>query len=112
MEKILEITTPKNVSESDMEAILDGIRRIKGVEDADTVTNRGIDIGTLMSYVQFAGGALSVVGTALPIILQIIKTIKSKGVTGAEIKIGEMTIKVDNASAADIERLILASKQK
>lgn len=112
MEEILEITVPKSVSETDMETILGNVRLIKGVEDADTRTNRGVDIGILMSYVQLASGALGVVGTAIPIIQQIVKTIKSKGVTGAEIKMGDMTIRVDNASTADIERFILALKQK
>jgi hypothetical protein len=112
MEEILEIVMPKSVSENDMDTILDDVRQIKGVKDADIRIDRGADIGTLMSYVQLASGALGVVSTAIPIIKQIIQSIKSKGVTGAEIKIGEMTIKVDNASATDIERLILASKQK
>jgi hypothetical protein len=80
MEQILEIAMPKSVSESDMETILDDVRQIKGVEDADAITNRGVDIGSLMSYVQLAGGALGVVGTAIPIIQQIVKTIKGKGV--------------------------------
>ncbi len=112
MEEILQIAMPKSVSESDMETMLDDIRQIKGINDADTITYRGVDVGTLMSYVQLASGALGVASTAIPIIQQIIKTIKGKGVTGAEIKIGEMSIKVDNASAAEIERLIIALKQK
>lgn len=111
MEEILEIALPKSVSDSDMETILDEVRQIKGVEDADTITNRGVDIGTLLSYVQLASSAIGVVNIAIPIILKIVRIIKSKGVRNAEIKIGDMTIKVD-LSDDEIKQLILASKQR
>lgn len=113
MVEILTITLPSTTSEDDMETILNTVKEIHGVEDADSITEMGVDPGTLMLWVQVAGAAVGVAGAAVPIIKQVIEMIRGKGISGAKITLPNgAVISADTASAAELERLMTAAGNK
>ena len=113
MQDNFTITLPSTVSDDEMEALQTALREEESVEDTGSMAARGIDPGNITLWVQVASSVLGVVGTAVPIIQKVVRMIRGKGITGATIKLPSgAEISVDNASAAEIEKLLQAVGQK
>lgn len=113
MEDLFSIELPKTVSDIELEALEGEIKQLNDIADAGVEDTRSIDPATLGIWIQLATGVLGVVGTALPIIRQIIEMIRGKGIKGAKIILDEnTTISVDEVSAKDLESVLKALKQQ
>lgn len=112
MADLFSIELPKTVSRDDLVTLKGEIKQLDGVAGAGLEDTRGIDPETLGVWVQLAKDALSVVGIAVPIIQQIIKMIRDKGIKGVKIILDEnVSISADEASAKDIESMLRAVRQ-
>ena len=109
MADALMITIP--AAGSSAEGIGEALSALPAVESAEPSRTRSFDPASVMLLVQLGGSVLGVVGTAVPIIKQIVDTIRGKGVRGAVIEFpGGGKLSVDQASVSDIERLIRAAR--
>jgi hypothetical protein len=112
MEDVFEIELPASATEEDAAALEDALKQLDEVEDAGSTESRGIDPGMVSLWVQAVSGSLGVIGTAVPIIRKVLGVIRGRGVRGARLKLADGTeISVDEASEADLERLIRAAKE-
>jgi hypothetical protein len=110
MADALMIKLPPGSTPDDATLISDALSELSAVESAEPSRTR-FDPASVMLFVELAGTALSVVTTAVPIIQKIIATIRGKGVKGVVIEFpGGGKLSIDNASVADIERLIRAAR--
>ncbi|MBI4313026.1 MAG: hypothetical protein HY681_14795 [Chloroflexi bacterium] len=108
-EGVFRVQLPKTVSKSDARALQDALKQVNGVANAGSLAARGVDPGTVMLWVQAAGGTLNAASKALPLLKQVVETIRGKSVTGVTLEFpGGMKLSVDKASPEDIERLVKA----
>lgn len=112
MQDVFTITLPETASKSDVQALRDSLKQMESVKSARSVTPRGVDPNAVMVWVQVASGALGAISTGVPLIKGAIDQIRGKGIKGVTIELPSgVKISVDNASAADIEKLVRAAGQ-
>ena len=110
MPDVFTITLPKETPKSDVQAIQETIRQLDSVKGARPLTARGVDPQTIKLMVEIVSGALVAITSAIPLIKGAVDQIRKKGVSGATIELPNgVKISVDNASPADIERLVRAA---
>lgn len=92
---------PKEVAAS----LAEELKRIQGVKSAGVSTARGLDPASLMAWVKLASAAA-------PVVTALIAWIRGKGLKKVKLKLGDITIEADSASAAEIQRLVKALSAK
>jgi hypothetical protein len=101
MAQSLQIVFPKGTEEKAAEELAGHLARVEGVRGAGMEEHRAIDPASLTAWVSLAGALL-------PVISSIVDMVRGKRMKGVKIKVGDKTIDVDEASAADLERLLRA----
>jgi hypothetical protein len=110
MADALTIVFPPGSAPDDAALIETALSELSVVESAQPIQAR-FDPASVALFVKLAGSVLGVVGTAVPIIQKIVATIRGKGVKGVVIEFSNGgKLSIDQASAADIERLIRAAR--
>jgi len=103
MSEIITFKLPDGSSVESAKSLETGIKQIAGVSSAGVQQTRGAE--AIMVWVGLAKPVMDVV-------TKIIEFIKGKGLTGVEIQLpNHVTLKVDSASPADIERLLKALRE-
>jgi hypothetical protein len=109
MEDIFTIELPAGVPDSHLDDLQDELKQLDGIADAGSEGARSIHIATIGLWVQAAGGVLTLVSTAVPVIEKIVSMIRGKGIKGATITLANGTsISVDEVSAKDLEKMLQA----
>jgi len=107
----LRIEFPRDTPQDTVRSVADEVDQLDDVDDTRPETERSI-IGAALLVVSVAGPVLQNVGTALPVVQKIVELLRGRGVSGATIELPDGTkISVDNASAADIEKILEAAKK-
>jgi hypothetical protein len=108
MEPDFSIELPEGTSQTTLQELTEELRDLDEVDEASE-PQRSL-IGSALVLIKVAGPALEAVSTAVPILQKIVGLIRGKGVSGATIELPDGTkLSVDNASVADIERLLQAA---
>jgi hypothetical protein len=106
----LRIEFARDTSPETVKSVADELDQLDEVDDTRPETERRI-LGAALLFVNVAGPVLQNVGTALPVVQKIVELLRGRDVSGATIELPDGTkISVDNASAADIERILEAAK--
>ena len=107
----LRIEFSRDTSPDTVQSVADELDQLDEVDDTRPETERSILAAALL-VVNVAGPVLQNVGTALPVVQKIVELLRGRGVSGATIELPDGTkISVDNASAADLERILEAAKK-
>lgn len=109
MSDVFEIALPGSVSEADAEELELALRQLDEVEEAGLTETRAVDPVSIGLWITLVADALGLV----PAVQKVVGLIRGRGIEGATLKLPDGTeISVDRASAADIERLIAATRER
>jgi ferric-dicitrate binding protein FerR (iron transport regulator) len=107
----LSIEFPRGTPPDTVRSVADELDQLDEVDQTNAATERSV-VGVALLLVNVAGPVLQNVATAVPVVQKIIEALRGRGVTGATIELPDGTkVSVDNASAADIERIVEAAKK-
>jgi hypothetical protein len=107
----LRIEFPRETPQHTVRSVADELDRLDEIDETSAETERSV-LGAALLLVNVAGPVLQNVATALPVVQKIVELLRGRGVSGATIELPDGTkISVDNASAADIERILEAAKK-
>jgi hypothetical protein len=113
MPDLLTITLPNSVSKTEIAEIAQSLKEAQAVESVQEKTSRGVDPATIKVWIEVAIGVVGFISAAMPVIKNVIATIRNKGISGAKIKLPNGTeISVDNANPEEIEKILKATEQK
>jgi len=107
---VVSIMLPDSSGESEQLALEEAIRQLDLVDDAGISVPRAIDPASVLLWVKLASTVIGGIGTAIPVIEKIVALIRGKGIRGARIELpGGARLNIDEASSAEIERLLKAA---
>jgi hypothetical protein len=107
----LRIEFPRETPQDTVRSVADELDQLDEIDETSAETERSV-LGAALLLVNVAGPVLQNVATALPVVQKIVELLRGRGVSGATIELPDGTkISVDNASAADIERILEAAKK-
>jgi hypothetical protein len=116
MPDTLTITLPGSISTADIAEITQALKEIQAVEsvkDTRSPAQRGVDPATIKVWIEVAISVAGFISAAMPLIKKVIAMIRSKGISGAKIKLPTgAEISVDNASPEEIEKILKAMEKK
>lgn len=105
----IQISFPSSAPRAEVDTIQNMLKNLNEIQDAGSIASRSVDPASIMIWIQVVSGMLGLVATGMPVIEKIIKMIRSKGISGAIIKLPNGTeLPVDNASGSDIAKLLTA----
>ena len=108
----LRIEFPRETAQDTVESVADELGQLDEIDETSRGTERSV-LGAALLLVNVAGPVLQNVATAVPVVQKIVELLRGRGVSGATIELPDGTkISVDNASAADIERILEAAKKE
>lgn len=87
--------------------VQDEVRDFDGVAAASSTT-RSFDPASAIGWVQLATESLTAAAAAVVVVQRVVEAIRGRGIRGAKLKFDGTEISVDEASVADIERLVQA----
>jgi len=101
------ISLPDSTPPAKQDELEAALQDMPSVEGAGVSETRGIDPQAVMIWVKLAGEMIATAGAMLPVLQKVVDMIRGKGIKGAKINLpGGATLQVDEASTADIERLM------
>ena len=101
------IELPKGSSRVESKAIAADLRQLGDIEDAGTMEARSIDPQQVALWVQASSTALGAIGTAVPVIQNVVGLIRGKGIKGARIILPNgIEFAADEVSAKDLQTLL------
>jgi hypothetical protein len=108
----LRIEFPRETAQETVGSVADELDQLDEIDETSLGTERSV-LGAALLLVNVAGPVLQNVATAVPVVQKIVELLRGRGVSGATIELPDGTkISVDNASAADIERILEAAKKE
>jgi hypothetical protein len=106
---VLEIELPESVREADVAELEQALRELDEVEETGPTETRAVDPVSIGLWITLVADVLGLV----PAVQKIVGLVRGRGIEGATLKLPDGTeISVDRASAADIERLIAATRER
>jgi len=106
MSQVLTLTLPKDTSPEDVEALQNEIKSMSEVKAAGVDNPRAVDLTAIAAGITVW---LNLIGPASDVVKKIIDLIRGKGLSNVEISLPNGgKIKVDSASAAEVEQLLKA----
>jgi hypothetical protein len=107
----LSIEFPRGTPQETVQSVAVDLDQFDEIAETSGGAERSV-LGAALLLVNVAGPVLQNAATALPLVQKIVELLRGSGVSGATIELPNGTkISVDNASAADIERILEAARK-
>jgi hypothetical protein len=107
MNQRFTIELPAESSVEQAKALAAEIKTLDEVNNAGTLTARGVDLGSIGVWVQLVPGIVATVASTVSIIEKVTALIRGKGMQGVKLTLADGTVlHVDKISAEDLKALL------
>ena len=97
---------PNDLSDEEREELVESLRGVEGVDNADVLDARMVDLATISVGVQLAGQVQELLG---PVVEKIIHVVRGQRIKGVKLVFpGGMSIAVDEISGKELKQLLEA----
>jgi hypothetical protein len=95
---------PDDLSDAERDELVASLRDVEGVERAEVLGTRSIDLGTISVGVQLAAQVQDLLG---PVVEKIVNVVRGRQIKGVKIAFpGGMSLAVDEISGKDLKQLL------
>jgi hypothetical protein len=107
MSQRFKIELPADCPTEEAKALVAEVKTLDHVQNAGTLTVRGLDPASIGLWIQLASGIVTTAVAAVPVIQKIAELLRGRGVKGAKLTFADGTVlAVDEISAHDLKDLL------